>query len=501
MSRRSSFPKVFACFIGLALGYAPAHARQETTTMPSSPGYAKLKLVTTVDEETGHRTSTGTYTVFENRSTQTGRTIDLNIVILHATGENPKPDPIFEMAGGPGMDITTIAGRARRHPQRKKRDIVLVTQRGTGGSLPLPCELLGTDDNVQGYLTGIWDLAVYERCHDELSQRADLTQYSTPIAADDLNEIRQALGYDTINLRGGSYGTRSSLVYMRRHPETVRTAVLSGVAPIAFANPLYHAAEAQTALDRIFAECASDPDCRQTYGDLTEKFLHIRQRLEAQPVEVSVQLDFMDAPQTVTLSWQTFAGALRTLMYFDSRRIPFLVYSAFEGDDKTFAEAGIMSNRSIQNILAFGMLLCVTCAEDLDRITEAMIVEATKDTFFGDYRVRAQKAICDIWPRSVLPANFGDDVSVDVPTLLLSGKFDPVTGPRWGEQAASSLPNGLHVIAPGSHGVNGLCIDAIVEAFIEAGSIEGIDTSCVDSMDLGPFVLKRNDVAEEEAGE
>lgn len=498
MSRRSSFSKVLACFIGLALGYAPAHARQEATTMPSVRENAKLKLETTVDDDTGHRISRGTYTVWENRQTQTGRTIDLNVVILHATGENPKPDPIFEMAGGPGMDVTTIARRARRHPQRKHRDIVLVTQRGTGGSMPLHCELLGTDDNVQGYLTGVWDLEVYERCRDELSQRADLTQYSTSIAADDLNEIRQALGYDTINLRGGSYGTRSSLVYMRRHGETVRTAVLSGVAPIAFTNPLYHAAEAQTALDLIFAECAADPDCGGFYGDLTEKFLHIRQRLEAQPVEVSVKLGFMDESQNVTIDWLAFAGALRTLMYFDSRRVPFLVNSAFEGDYKTFAEAGIMSNRGIQQILAFGMLLCVSCAEDLDRITEAMIVEATKDTFFGDFRVRAQKALCDIWPRSVLPANYGDDVSVDVPTLLLSGQFDPVTGPRWGEQAASSLPNGLHVIAPGSHGVGGPCIDAIVEAFINAGTIESIDTSCVESMDLGPFVLKRNEAAEED---
>ncbi|MCH7572936.1 MAG: alpha/beta fold hydrolase [Planctomycetes bacterium] len=498
MSRRSSFSKVLVCFIGLAFGYVPAHARQEATTMPSARSEAKLKLETTVDEGTGHRTSTGTYTVYENRETQSGRTIDLNIVILHATGENPKSDPIFEMAGGPGMDITIIADRARNHPQRDQRDIVLVTQRGTGGSMPLHCELLGTDDNVQGYLTGVWDLEVYERCRDELSQRADLTQYSTSIAADDLNEIRQALGYDRINLRGGSYGTRASLVYMRRHPETVRTAVLSGVAPIAFTNPLYHAVEAQTALDLIFAECAADPDCHEAYGDLAVKFLHIRQRLEAQALEVSVQLPFMNEPQTITLSWQSFAGAFRTLMYFDSRRIPFLVNSAFEGDYKTFAEAGIMSNRSIQNILAFGMLLCVTCAEDLDRITEAMIVEATKDTFFGDYRVRAQKAICDIWPRSVLPENYGEDVSVDVPTLLLSGTFDPVTGPRWGEQAASSLPNGLHVIAPGSHGVGGPCIDSIIEAFVEKGTIEGIDTSCVESMDLGPFVLSEDEEEEEE---
>ena len=138
MSRRSSFSKVLACFIGLAFGYVPAHARQDATTMPSARSEAKLKLETTVDEGTGHRTATGTYTVYENRETQSGRTIDLNIVILHATGENPKSDPIFEMAGGPGMDITIIADRARNHPQHAQRDIVLVPQRGTGGPRALP---------------------------------------------------------------------------------------------------------------------------------------------------------------------------------------------------------------------------------------------------------------------------------------------------------------------------------------------------------------------------
>lgn len=462
-------------------------------------GNPKLKMETAVDHETGHRISRGSYTVWENRQTQSGRTIDLSIVILHATGDDPKPDPVFEIAGGPGMDVTRYGRDMKHHPQRDQRDIVLITQRGTGGSMVLNCELPGNDDNVQGYLTGVWDLQMYIRCRDELSKRADLTQYSTPIAADDLNEIRSALGYDTINLIGISYGTRASLVYMRRHRETARTAVLMGVAPIAFANPLYHAAEAQTALDLIFAECAADPDCHESYGDLQVKFLDIRQRLEAQPAEVSVQLGFMEKPQTVSLSWGAFGSALRTLMYFDSRHIPFLVNSAFERDYKTFAEAGIRSNRGIQNILAFGMLACVTCAEDVDRITEAMIIEATKDTFYGDRRVRAQKALCDIWPRSQLPSNFGDDVSVDVPTLLLSGKFDPVTGPRWGAQAASSLPNSLHVVAPGSHGVNGPCIEAFIEAFIDAGTIAGLDTSCVDQMDLGPFVLQKNDEAKEEA--
>ncbi|MCZ6836994.1 MAG: alpha/beta hydrolase [Planctomycetota bacterium] len=468
----------FLCF-GLVYGPGqPVNAQNDP----------KLKIERTKDAA-GEEMSKGTYRVWENRQEQMGRTIELDIVILHATGNDPRPDPIFYMAGGPGQDSSSVWRYFANPASRVHRDLVFISQRGTGGSNPLKCVLAGNDDNVQGYLTGLWELETFRQCLDELQPHADLTQYSTPIAMDDINEIRETLGYEQINLRGGSYGTRSSLVYMRRHPKTVRTAILNGVAPLAFTNPLYHAQDAQIAFDGILEECAEDPDCHEAFGDLQKKFLHLRQRLEAKPVLISVQLPFMDAPQDVTLDWGAFASGLRTLMYYDSRRIPSLINGAFEGDYQGFAEAGIMSNRGIQQALAFGMLACVTCAEDLDRISEAMIVEATKDTFFGDARVRAQKAMCEFWPRSNLLENFGDDVSVDVPTLLLSGRYDPVTGPRWGANAASHLPNSLHVIAPGSHGVRGPCIANVIEAFLLSGTVDGLDVSCVETMDLGPFLI------------
>jgi pimeloyl-ACP methyl ester carboxylesterase len=99
-------------------------------------------------------------------------------------------------------------------------------------------------------------------------------------------------------------------------------------------------------------------------------------------------------------------------------------------------------------------------------------------------------AVCDIWPQSELPDNYGDPVRVDVPVLLFSGTMDPVTPPRWGDEAARHLPNSLHVVVPGAHGVYGSCTTSIMQEFLAKGSVGGIDITCVQSMTLPPFRIE-----------
>jgi pimeloyl-ACP methyl ester carboxylesterase len=130
------------------------------------------------------------------------------------------------------------------------------------------------------------------------------------------------------------------------------------------------------------------------------------------------------------------------------------------------------------------------CAEDVARIDPAEVEEETGWTFFGDFRVAGQMAICEFWPKSVLPQGFDDPVSVAVPVLLISGTIDAVTPPRWGEEAAGHLPNSLHITAPGAHGVGGDCIRGIIATFLDTGSVAGLDTSCLAGMRLPPFVLE-----------
>jgi pimeloyl-ACP methyl ester carboxylesterase len=448
---------------------------------------SRLVLETEEDAETGARISRGTFAVFENREALEGRMIHLDIVVLHATKPDVKSDPLFVFSGGPGGNVIRNERGYARSWVRENRDVVLVSQRGTGGDNRLDCKQAAPDDDLQAYFDPLFRTDTFQACLEELKEKYDLTQYSTCMAADDYNEVRLALGYDKINLTGGSYGTRMALVYMRRHPETVRAALLNGVAPIAFKNPLFHAPAFHQAVRLLMAECANDPECSAAFPNLEEEYEMILARLEQEPVTVPVTHPKTKERVPISLSKEAFVEALRTMMYGDNRQVPYLIHQAFEGDFIPFAEEGLLSNWYLHRLLALGMLLCVTCAEDLDRITEEEIIEIAAGTDMGDGRVRQQKAVCEFWPRSEIPDDYGEPVRVDVPVLLISGNLDPVTPPRFGEDVARNMPNSLHLVSPGAHVVGNQCLRSIQKQFLETGTVKGLDTSCVETLKPEPF--------------
>ncbi len=441
------------------------------------------------DSQTGEDVLYGLYPVYENRAEGAGRKIALEVLVLPARSEDVEPDPLFFLAGGPGVNAIQNRGGFAASRWREHRDIVLISQRGTGGTLRLDCDLPGDDGELAGYIGAVIQPAAFQDCLRELELEADLRMYSTPFAMDDVNEIRAALGYDRINLMGGSYGTRAALIYMRRHPETVRCAILNGVAPLEFLNPLYHAAGAQSAIEEIFAQCAADPQCASAYGDLGSKLEAVLARLDEKPAQVTLRHPETGEAVPAELMREGFTEGLRTIMYRDSRQVPRFVQQAHEGRLDEFAQAALERNRGLRNSIAFGMLMCVTCSEDVARIDPELVGLLTAGTFTGSGRVLRQMQACEGWPRSLLPDDFAEPVRVDVPTLILSGTLDPVTPPMWGEVLAGQLPRSRHVIVPGAHGVGGPCVDGIVQAFLDVADVDSLDTSCVEKMPLGPFAL------------
>lgn len=203
----------------------------------------------------------GKLTVFENRETRTGRTIDLNVVVVPAIDPSRHETPLFDLAGGPGVAATGAAGFYANEGKeyRRHRDVVLVDQRGTGSSNPLTAP--ARTRSPQDYLTEMYPIDYVNTMRQTLERRADLTQYTTSIAMDDLDDVRAWLGYERINLIGLSYGTRASLVYLRQHPANVRSAILMGVAPTYLKMPLYHARAAKRAMDLLLKECDGDAAC------------------------------------------------------------------------------------------------------------------------------------------------------------------------------------------------------------------------------------------------
>src|SRR5947208_10720894 len=211
----------------------------------------------------------GKLTVFENRETRTGRTIDLNIVVLPAFDQKTKAEPLLDLAGGPGASSADGAGfyAGPGKEYRRRHDVVCVDQRGTGKSnrLAIPRE-----KTPQYYMSEMYPVEYVRAMRHALEQRADLTQYTTSIAMDDLDDVRAWLGYDRINLFGLSYGTRAALVYLRQHPEHVRTIMLFGIAPTYLRMPMYHAQSAQRAMDLLLKECEQDHACHAAFPQIRE---------------------------------------------------------------------------------------------------------------------------------------------------------------------------------------------------------------------------------------
>ncbi len=419
----------------------------------------------------------GTLRVFENRKESRGRMIPLYVVVL---------------PGGPGAAATSLASSLSGSWIREDRDIVLVDQRGTGRSNPLRVSLPGSDHDLQGYLDPIFSVEAFRKAKARLEQSADLRMYTTPIAMDDLDEVRAALGYGKINLVGGSYGTRAALIYMRRHEQHVRTATLSGVAPVSFINPLYHAAAAQEGLNQIFAEIAAGRAKSRAFPDLKKQFEEVLARLEEEPAKVTIKHPRREENVTVMLSRDAFCEALRVMMYkmHTNRQVPMLIQQAAEGDYAPFVLTGIESNRRIRGMLAMGMLMSVVGSEDIPRITKEAIRRETMGTFLGDGRVRRQMAVSKIWPRGDIPASYADPVRAKTPTLLTSGTHDPVTPPRWGATAARHLANSLHLIVPAVHGSFGAPVEKVKCEFLRTGKVDGLDTTSVKQTRLPPFSVR-----------
>jgi pimeloyl-ACP methyl ester carboxylesterase len=434
----------------------------------------------------------GSLQVPENRATRTGRTIGLNIVMLPARGEQPATDPIFYLAGGPGQSATSVAtAGAVDLALRDQRDFVFVDQRGTGGSNALDCELPGSAADPQGYLDSVFQVGVMERCRDRLAAIADPRLYTTSTAADDLDDVREALGYARVNLIGSSYGTRAALTYMRRHPAHVRSAVLNGVAPPDLKNPLYHARESQRALDAVFDRCAADPACRTAFPRVREEFQALLARLDREPARVMLTPPGAGAATQVRLTRYAFADTVRMMLYRTEgmRHVPLVVHQTYGGDFSLIVQRAVEQRRSNAR-LAHGMLLATTCAEDVARIRDDEIRDLTAGTFLGPDRVRDQKQVCAIWPRGEVPSDDAEPVRSEAPVLLLSGDLDPVTPPAWADVALRTLPNGRHIVAPGAHGLGGRCITQIVADFIRSGSTKDLETSCSAEVGLPPFVTK-----------
>jgi pimeloyl-ACP methyl ester carboxylesterase len=438
----------------------------------------------------------GTYRVWEDRGAKQGRQLDLSIIVLEAFDASKKPDPMFFLSGGPGDAPSFNARFFSRvfEAMRQTRDLVLVDLRGTGKSAALTCPELAKPDGTGTYDPDMMNIAAIRACRSRLEQRADLRFYTTEVAVDDLDEVREAMGYAQINLYGTSYGSRVAQVYMRRHASSLRAVTMKGIVPPSMASPESHASSGDIAWKALVARCRQDGNCARMFPTLDSDFHSLLDRLERTAPLITLPGSNTRPATGVKVTRGLFAESFRNLLYSPeaSAQAPKLIRGLLAGDDRGLGETALASRILLGgDRLAAGFFLSVTCTEDAPYVP-ANAGDRAAGTFGGDYRLQQQAHACAVWPRGEVSAQHRQPTRSNVPTLILSGEFDPVTPPAGGDEVVRGLPRGVHVVIRNNgHPIGSAeqCVGRLIGGFVDRGSADGLDRSCASAIPPVPFVL------------
>jgi pimeloyl-ACP methyl ester carboxylesterase len=386
----------------------------------------------------------GTFVVPENRATPNGRTIGLRVVVLPAFLGHHK-DAFTYLAGGPGDAATEAAfvGSWQSSAVNTSRDLLLVDQRGTGGS---------------------------KRHH------GDVTQYGTRMAMDDLDAVRAALGYRQLDVYGGSYGATAAQVYLTLHPSSVRTLILSGATALDVPFFKRYAANAQRALDDVAARCSSEAPCRHAFPGWERQFSRLVRAWNADPVNGVTGDELAAVVHKMLLDVNTAVS------------IPLVVSHAANGDYGPLRHAG-------SGDLGVGLDLMgssIWCSEPWTGLD----ARGPWGTAFDSYttaRIAIFREKCSSVPKRVEPAAaWRLPMSSRVPVLSLVGGADPQDPITNLPDLKRHFPDSRIVVLPHlghSFTWDGAC-DAMVADFVDRATTRGLHTAaCIGEVVLPPFEL------------
>ena len=426
----------------------------------------------------------------ENYEQPDGRKIELAIALVTAEGL-AAPDPLVMIAGGPGQ--SALESYPALHDAfsdaRRTRNVLLVDARGTGGSHPLMCRDAEGRSAVteQNDVSGQSARTFAERCLAGLSKDTDVRYYTTSEHIRDLDVVRSKLGIEQLNLIGVSYGTRVAQQYAKRYPQHTRTVTLDAVAPNTLVLGQEHASNLDAALKLQFERCARDAACSANLGDPAAQLAALRTRLQAGNL---APVRYRDP---VTGEWRSEAptyGHLSLLLRLYAYQpqvaamLPLIVHDASGGNYESLMAQARWIYSTVSDSIMHGMQLSVSCTED----PELAPNPADAGTLMGPEFAEVMRAQCAAWPKGERPADFRAPLTGTLPALIISGEFDPVTPPRYGEEVLASLPNGRHLVLPGQgHNVIGVgCMPKLFAQFIENASAAGLDATCLQRLNATP---------------
>jgi pimeloyl-ACP methyl ester carboxylesterase len=419
-----------------------------------------------------------------------GRQISLAIAVVRALDRAHLGEPVFIVAGGPGQAATGFyAANARAFARVLRRhDLILVDQRGTGGSNRLGCEV--PDDLELAPPSPARLREVSAACRAALPGRPQF--YTTSVAVRDLEAVRVALGAPRVSFYGVSYGTRVVEHYVRRHPGLVRAVVLDGALPPDASPEPGMPTHAARALELLFARCRADAACHHAFPDPAQTFATLQHEFATHPVIAHVADPASGAPRDVPIDGAALAGTLRLASYSTATTalVPYLLERAAHADYAPLTAMLLGFGSRLDEQLAYGMNFAITCSEDMPAVTTDDHARAAA-TFLGSAPFTELATICEGWPKGVVDTDLYAPFVAPVAALVLSGELDPVTPPDFGARAAAAFQDALHVVVPGqAHGqLNTGCAPRLIAAFLEAGRTAGLDPACLRSVAPMPFVL------------
>ena len=460
----------------------------------------------------GETVNCGYLVVSENRSDPNTRSIRLATAVFHPDDGITHPDPIVYLAGGPGgsalellhqsFEVFSLVANALG------RDLVIFDQRGIGLSEPaLDCpEVIETGLDLLDYeidgetITSeeAYDLVLneYIACGETLNVIADLTAYNSAANAADVNDLLHVLGYEQWNLWGGSYGTRLAQTVMRDYPEGIRSVVLDAVYPLEADLYLEAPSVLSHALKQLFDRCAADTDCDAAYPNLKQTFFETVKQLNIEPAAYQIVDPTTSKTYDVQMNGDGLIGTIFQYLYLTEviPMLPQMIADASAGDYTLLA--GIRSQLlTRKDLISHGMQFSVQCNEEIpfgsmESFEEILVGYPELTSFYKSTMVGALSYdVCQDWPSGRADPIENQAVHSDIPTLVMTGEFDPIALPAWSKQVADNLENAYFFEFPSfGHGSTSYeCPRNMLISFINAPAQEP-DSSCIADIEL-TFVI------------
>ena len=450
----------------------------------------------------GFQPECGYLIVPEDRTQPNGRIIRLHAAIFKSINPDHAPDPVIHLAGGPGASALNNARPILLNGGTdilKQRDYILFDQRGTQYSQPyLYClqydEYLWDAHEQNVSLDEYNDGAIPElaACLDDWQKQGiNISAYNSAESAADINDLRLVLGYRQVNLYGTSYGTRLALTVMSDHPEGIRSVIIDSVYPPQANLDLEIAINANRSLQEVFSACAADDLCSRNYGDIEAKFYTDIDHLEKAPVIIAAYGPYRNLPYEVFMDGDLFIDMIFGMLYSVGTipDIPNLINAAF---DQSYTEFSGPVGGSIGSPLSTGLFWSTICREEVPfeiNVERPPIFDGIPVTLTEHFSEKYSLNVCKHWDIPPADAKENEAVISDIPTLIFSGNYDPITPPIWAELAAETLSNHYFYLFPNlSHGVmrSSSCALKIGLAFLD-NPFDAPESSCMNNLETFEF--------------